>query len=91
MPAPIDPPDTVPTSSTNGNTSTMPASASLPSFASHQVSTNAAPACASMISMFGHDEFQDQRDDRRLQKPQRQRIDRSGRRYRRNHNLYLGR
>jgi hypothetical protein len=44
MPAPTEPPEIVPISMTKGNTKAMPASASLPSFASHQVSISAVAA-----------------------------------------------
>ncbi len=54
MPPPIAPAEIVCISMTTGNTSAMPASASVPRRATQKVSISPVEACASMIRMFGH-------------------------------------
>src|SRR6266508_2842972 len=53
MPPPIAPAEIICISITPGNASAMPASASVPSFATHQVSMSPVAACANITSTFG--------------------------------------
>ena len=54
MPPPTAPAEVICISITIGNTSAMPASASVPRCDTHQVSISPVDACASMIRMLGH-------------------------------------
>src|SRR5215831_2341046 len=54
MPPPMAPAETICISMTPGKTSAMPASASVPSFDTNQVSINPVAACATMTSTLGH-------------------------------------
>ena len=54
MPPPMAPAEIICISMTPGNTSAMPASASVPSFATNQVSIKPVAACATITSMLGH-------------------------------------
>src|SRR6516164_7523224 len=54
MPPPMAPAETIWISMTPGKTSAMPASASVPSFDTNQVSINPVAACATMTSTLGH-------------------------------------
>ena len=53
MPPPIAPAENICISITPGNTSAMPASASVPSMPTQNVSISPVAACANMISTFG--------------------------------------
>jgi hypothetical protein len=55
MPPPMAPPDIICISITTGNTTAIPASASVPRWDSHQVSTKPVLACASITKMFGQE------------------------------------
>ena len=54
MPPPMAPAEIICISMTPGNTSAMPASASVPSLATNQVSISPVAACATITSTLGH-------------------------------------
>ena len=74
MPPPIAPADSIGIIMKPGNTSAMPASASVPRRETHQVSISPVEACAIITSTFGQAMQQQRRHDRAVQQPPRARV-----------------